>query len=676
MTDFTFDHFLSIPRLSALRLSPDGGRLLVAIARPAPDGKKMASSLWEVDAGGIKASVRLTRSAPGESGGAFVRDGSIVFTSSRPDPDARDEDKDDEEETSRLWCLPAGGGEARVIAAPPGGVDAVVTARDADVIAFAAAQHPGAAGFKADRERQKARKDAGVQAQLFESYPIRYWDHYLGPRERRLFAAPLPEAEDARIEEPVDVTPGTGHGLEDMAFDITPDGTTVVTSWLDAEEITRIHADLIAIDRGTGARRILTAGDGWYTEPRCSPDGRSVVCARADLGSPDIATNQTLWLVDLASGEGRDLTPDLDLWPHAPAWAPDGSAVFFLADRLGHSAVFRAEVGTGEVTMLAAEGAYSDLCPSADGGELFALRASLTSPPAVVRIDAREAEQQPRVVPSPVGSEDGLGIPGVAEQLVTTAEDGREIRSWLVRPRAASSESPAPLVVWIHGGPLSSWNSWSWRWNPHLLIQRGYAVLLPDPALSTGYGQDFIQRGWGRWGKEPFSDIMAAVDGALKRDDLDAERTAAMGGSFGGYMANWVAGQTDRFRAIVTHASLWELRGFHGTTDLGPEWEKEFGDPYADPSRYEEESPDRHVGNIRTPMLVIHGERDHRVPISEGLRLWTDLRRHGVEAKFLYYPDENHWILKPPNARVWYETVFSFLDQHVLGQEWQRPKLL
>jgi dipeptidyl aminopeptidase/acylaminoacyl peptidase len=149
-----------------------------------------------------------------------------------------------------------------------------------------------------------------------------------------------------------------------------------------------------------------------------------------------------------------------------------------------------------------------------------------------------------------------------------------------------------------------------------------------------------------------------------------------MGGSFGGYMANWVAGRTDRFDAIVTHASLWDLEGFHGTTDLGVWWEYEFGDPYENPDRYREHSPRRHVGEITTPMLVIHGERDYRVPVSEALTLWTDLQRHGVPSELLYFPDENHWILKPQNARLWYATVLAFLDHHVLGAPWERPDLL
>jgi dipeptidyl aminopeptidase/acylaminoacyl peptidase len=229
-------------------------------------------------------------------------------------------------------------------------------------------------------------------------------------------------------------------------------------------------------------------------------------------------------------------------------------------------------------------------------------------------------------------------------------------------------------------------------------VARGYAVLLPDPALSTGYGQAFVERGRGRWGDEPFTDLMAATDAAVARDDIDETSTAAMGGSFGGYMANWVAGHTDRFRCLVTHASLWSLDQFHGTTDHAAWWEREFGDPYRDwgaspaspeasggaspaspeanLSRYEAHSPHRSIDRIGTPMLVIHGERDHRVPVGEALRLWVDLMRHGVEAKFLYFPDENHWILKPQHARVWYETVLAWLDHHLLGKEWQRPEVL
>jgi len=640
----------------------------------------MNAAIWALDPAGESPPRRLTRSAPGETVGAFLRDGSLLFTSTRPDPD-RPKDEEEDDEAGRLWLLPATGGEARVLIGPSGGVEDVRAARDADVVVFSATVFPGTTSLAGDRDRHKARTKAGVEALLFEGYPIRRWDHYLGPRERHLFRAALPPGEE-RIAEPVDLTPDAAHALLETGYDVTPDGSTIVTAWSVTTELTRLHERLVAIDATSRERRFLSPDDGhWYSEPACSPDGRWVVATRQAPGSPERVGDQTLWLVDLRSGEGRDLTPDVDLWPHAPAWTPDSEAILFTADRQGGAAVLRVELATGEATVLADEGAFTDLAPTPDGKRAFAILSSYAAPPQVVRLEASaqagaEARGQQ---PVPIGSFPELAafeLPGTVERLAARASDGVEVPSWLVLPREASSEAPVPLVVWVHGGPLASWNSWHWRWNPHLLAAAGYAVLLPDPALSTGYGIDYIQRGWGRWGEEPYTDVMAAVDAALERPDLDVDRTALMGGSFGGYMANWVAGQTDRFRAIVTHASLWELRGFHGTTDLGPEWEREFGDPYADASRYESASPHRLVDRITTPLLVIHGEKDHRVPISEALRLWTDLSRHGVEAKFLYFPDENHWVLKPQNARLWYETVIAFLDQHVRGQEWRRPSLI
>jgi dipeptidyl aminopeptidase/acylaminoacyl peptidase len=673
MTDaFDFDAYLRLPRLSGLRASPDGRRIIVSVGRPAPDGKKMHSSLWELDASGDRRPRRLTRSAPGESAAAFARDGSVLFTSTRPDADRKPDDGEDEE-VSGLWVLPADGGEARLLVAPSGGVDAVVAAREADLLVYGAFVFPGAGDATADRERHEARKKAGVEALLFETFPIRHWDAFHGPRERHLFAAPMPEGED-RISDPVDLTPEAGSSLVEQDFDVSPDGATVVTGWMTSDEDGRTDFSVVAIDRRSGAHRMLAGGDAWYASPRFSPDGRSVVCARHEIDVPERVGDETLWLIDLESGEGRDLTPDLDAWPQHPTWAPDGSSIWFTADHRGAGAVFRHDLASGRTTLVVDDGTFSDLALEVEGAPL-ALRASYTEPPSPVRLPATDGGASQRIRSFEELDDDALArLPGRLERLSTAAPDGQEIGSWLVTPRGA--DDAIPLVVFVHGGPIGSWNTWSWRWNPQLLAARGYAVLMPDPAVSTGYGHAFIQRGWGRWGAEPFTDVIAAVDAALERDDLDADRTALMGGSFGGYMANWVAGNTDRFRGIVTHASLWELRGFHGTTDYGPDWEREFGDPYADPSAYEEWSPSRLLANIRTPMLVIHGERDLRVPISEALRLWTDLRRHHVPARFLYFPDENHWILKPQNARLWYETVLAFLDEQVRGQEFRRPALL
>jgi dipeptidyl aminopeptidase/acylaminoacyl peptidase len=731
MDTFDVDAMLALPRLSGLRATPDGSRLVVTVGTLAPDGKSMRSAIWALDPTGEGHAHRLTRSAKGEASASFASDGSLLFVSARPDPDARSDDKD--ATRSALWHLPRDGGEARLLVAPFGGVDTARAASRATVIGFAAEIFAGG-DLEADRERHEARREAGVSALLFEGYPIRRWDRYLGPRERHLFAIDMPEGPEAAILPPAapragtggaegtdgadgagtaghagaagdadadgpradtgrrrsadvesspvlipgvpaprDLTPDAGTALVEMGFDITPDGSTVVTGWVVEDDLTAIRSDLVAIDTRTGERRVLVTDDATYTDPAISPDGKHAVVLRVSRATPDLAPVVTLHIVDLATGDHRDLLPDFDLWPSPAAWTPDGRAIVFTADRWGSAAVFRlviaADGSPAQPELVADDAAFSDLAPTEHG--LFALRSSYLEPPRPVSFE----QTGPVELPS-VPELDAIELPARLERLTANAPDGHPVESWLVLPPDASAASPAPLVVWVHGGPVGSWNSWHWRWNPHILVGRGYGVLLPDPAISTGYGQAFIQRGWGRWGAEPFTDVIAAVDGALERDDLDRGRTALMGGSFGGYMANWVATRTDRFRAIVTHASLWELRGFHGTTDYGPAMEDEFGDPYADPSRWDASNPMPEVGQIRTPMLVIHGELDHRVPISEALRLWTDLRRHGVEAKFLYFPDENHWVLKPQNARLWYQTVLAFLDRYVLDRDWVRPALL
>jgi dipeptidyl aminopeptidase/acylaminoacyl peptidase len=427
----------------------------------------------------------------------------------------------------------------------------------------------------------------------------------------------------------------------------------------------------------TGERRVVldgTAGDpSAYYGLACSPDGHRVALVREVLGNPRRAHRAELLVADLATGEATTPAGGLDIDPTEIVWAPDGTALYVGADQAGRAPIFRIDLTARTVTRLSAAGAFTSVCPAPDGRTVYALCSTMLSPPAAVALGTASADQQPRSIPTPGVP---LEVPGRLEEVTAAAADGTPIRSFLILPPDASAENPAPVVLWIHGGPRGSWNAWHWRWNAHVMAERGYAVLMPDPALSTGYGQSFLERGYGEWGNEPYTDLMAALEHAVERPDLDGSRVAAMGGSFGGYMANWIAGHTDRFRCIVTHASLWALDQFHGTTDHGLWWEAEFGNPYEDLSRYEAHSPHRYIGKISTPMLVVHGELDHRVPVGEALRLWTDLMRHDVEAKFLYFPDENHWILKPQNARVWYETILAWFDHHLLGKDWERPALL
>nr|WP_203670181.1 prolyl oligopeptidase family serine peptidase [Cellulomonas pakistanensis] len=667
--------------MSGLALSPDGTRLVTAVSTLDAKRTRYVTALWEVDPAGVRPARRLTRSVKGESAARFASTGDLLFTSARPDADA---DAPDDEPPAALWLLPADGAEARVVASRKAGIGGVVVAEDAPVVVVPSDVLPSAADDAEDERLIGVRKDAKVSAILHSSYPVRYWDHDLGPARPRLFAGDLttvaasPEAGAPAPRLALrDLAPDAGAALEHQDAVLSPDGRTLVTSWAKPGARGALRQQLVAIDVATGTRRVLvddTAAD--VAGPVVSPDSRRVAYVRETITTPTAAPQVQLWVADLDAADAapRRVAEGWDRWPHEIAWTRDGAGLLVGADHLGRGPVFHVALGSGAVTQVTADDAvFSDLRVSPDGATLYALRVSYAAPAHPVRIDLAaalasgtpvEAVALPAPAPLPA-------LPGTLTEVTTTADDGAEVRAWLVLPEGASAASPAPLLLWIHGGPLNSWNAWSWRWNPWIMAARGYAVLLPDPALSTGYGQDFVQRGWGAWGAAPFTDLMAITDATVARADVDETRTAAMGGSFGGYMANWVAGHTDRFRAIVTHASLWALDQFGPTTDHSFYWEREMT-----PDMALANSPHLSVEEIVTPMLVVHGDKDYRVPIGEGLRLWYELLSRSALAadedgttphRFLYFPDENHWVLSPQQAKVWYQVVDAFLAEHVLG---------
>ena len=665
--------YVAALRLVDLMLSPDGRRLVATVQSLSADAKEYVTSLWAIDPEGGPAR-RLTQSAAGEKDPAFLADGDLLFLSKRAERDAPGGERGEaEEETLALWRLPAGGGEAACVLRRPGGISHLHSARAATALVVRAPVLHGAADQ--DAERRAARRSGAVSAVLHETLPVRHWDRDLGPAQDRLMAVEMGEGDTAWSLR--DLTPDAGHALVETGGALSADGRTVFTGWRVNHARARVSSELAAIDVETGERRVLARRDDDpadqhdYDSPAPSPDGRFVVVVDERAHTPERCPTTTLLLVDLETGEGRDLLADFPLWPATPVVAADSTSVFFTADQEGHVPAWRVEVASGACTRLSASGSYSHLCPSPDGRFVYALRSHIDSPPRPVRLDARAPDQEPVFLDAPgdVGA-----LPGHLEEVEATAPDGARVRAFLALPDSA--DGPAPLLLWVHGGPLMSWNSWSWRWNPWLMVARGYAVLLPDPGLSRGYGDEFVQRAWGKWGPVPYGDLMAVTDATLARGDIDAGRTAAMGGSYGGYMANWIAGHTDRFRAIVTHASLWSLRNFMVTTDSPGAWATEWGYPDESPERYALNDPCAHADAIATPMLVIHGDRDYRVPIGEGLALWTDLVRRGLEAKFLYFPNEGHWILRPGNIQVWYETIWAFLDHHVRGGEWVRPALV
>jgi dipeptidyl aminopeptidase/acylaminoacyl peptidase len=422
---------------------------------------------------------------------------------------------------------------------------------------------------------------------------------------------------------------------------------------------------LVVFDLDARTHKVLPQGPNTDNDgARFSPDGRTIATVRTTR-STQKAVRPTLMRIDEA-GDARELALDWDRWPHLHGWTPDGSKLLVTADDKGLVPVFAVDAQTGRVERLTpreAGGAHADVHALPQGG--FACsRSSLLDAPECWVHDGR-AGAAPRAL-ARLSNFTPAGDWAEIESITTTSTDGTAIQSWITRPKKPGRH---PVLLWIHGGPIGmSGDGWHWRWNSLLAVAQGYTVVQPNPRGSTGFGQAFVQGIWGNvWGDQCFKDLMAVTDAIERRADVDPGRIMAMGGSFGGYMTNWIGTQTERFRCLVTHASIVTMAQFTGTTDHPAWWYLEMGgeNPYADPAGYDRYAPIRHIAKWKTPTLILHGEQDYRCPLGEALNLFEALQYHGVDSELAIFPDENHWILKPHNIVAWYENVLGFIGRHM-----------
>lgn len=657
--------FIALSRFRGLALSPDGAQLIATIGELNEKRTTWVDALWRIPLTADAAPIRLTRGEEGDSLLGFSASGDIFFSSKRAKGD---------DAQPQLHMLPAAGGEAVVVAERHGGFSNLRADRSGKTIMVSSAAVIGARDAEHESEIIKARKEQKVTGILHDGFPVRDWDHDIAPTRTQIFTASAAGLADEKLE----FTKLTDFARDEHlgSFDLDDSGSVIIASV--SRPLRGIAAEhvLVRIDPDTGAATDVAADDAWrYSGVAVSPDGRTAVTWRSSRASDETPLTQRLVAIDLASGQPRVLGGDFDDFPGEAVFSGDGCWVLSSVDHQGAGGVWAFPIDGGEPKRLSDERlSFSQLqvgrsWPENGGPGILALADAVDRAPAPVSL---EPSGETRLLPSPLTA---VEVPGRLEEVVTTAEDGTRIRAWLCLPADASTDAPAPLAMLIHGGPWGSWNAWTWRWNPWAFVARGYAVLLPDPAISTGYGQHMIDRGWRRIGDTPYDDLIRLCDAAVEREDIDRDRQAALGGSYGGYMANWIAGRTgDRFRCIVTHASLYDMESFRATTDAGDHWRAHLTDVHNAAN-----SPHLNVAAITAPMLVIHGDKDYRVPIGQGLQLWSDLL-HAQQAeraqnrnRFLYFPDENHWILSPGNSKLWYETVLGFLDEHVLGRDPVRP---
>lgn len=649
------NQLISHPRMTALAAGRTGTRILT-VQTLNKEGSKYRPRLWALPADADGTPYPLTAPESGASLLTITDDGTPYITL------GKDLDEAEHQSLAGIYRLPAHG-EPELVLTHPGGIDslAVRTTAAGTRYVYTAKAHRGT--FTEQAATLDERQKTATSGVLYTEFPTRFWDQDLGTGVTALFVKDG-EDEPRRID-----LPGEDLRAQLTGFSVCPSGKLAALTL--ESKVRGIHPRssvwLLDLDGQTPAQLIAQASDTHdYSAAAFNPGGTGLLITEVRRWLPGQSIKINLNYYQLADGTTTELARDLDRWPDNPVWLTD-TDLAFVADNLGATAIYTTSIG-GTTRTLVDDGTthFSNL--HYNGGSIIALADAHQHSAYPVSIDP--ASGSITRLAAPVQE---LQAPGRLERLTSTASDGTALTSFLALPVEGSG--PYPLVVFAHGGPWGSWNAWTYRWNPWVFTAAGYAVLLPEPAISTGYGQHMLDRGGDELGGTPYTDIMVMVEDTAARPDIQGDNVAFSGGSYGGFMTNWVAGRAgDRFKCYVTHASIWDFQTMYFATDNGiwHEWKWEFdgeGDAI---------SPRHGAANIAAPMLVIHGDRDYRVPIGQAHQLWAELQRHSPDLghAYLYYPDEGHWILKPGNSKLWYEVFTHWLSKHLLGQDADLPAIL
>ena len=645
-----------LARVSDPQVSPNG-KLVVYVQRETDlDANRGRSDLWLVDLTAVAAKPRrLTQHSANDTHPRWSMDGtSLYFLSARAG-------------STQVWRLPLSGGEAVQITDYPLDVGSFKLSSGGGRIALGMEVFQDCIDLKCTRERLDENAKNKSSARVYDELLMRHWDTWRDGTRSNLFVAPVNA--DGRAGTPVnvsralraDVPSKPDGGAEEYTF--SPDGSQVVFSARVAgrEEAWSTNFDLYqAPSDGSAPPKNLTAGNpAWDTQP--------VFLANGDLAwlamkRPGFEADRFAIMVS-HNGTAREVAPKWDRSVAHLDVARDGRTLLATASDVGQSVLFSVETGNGRVTALSGAGSVGDFSAAPKGAVV--MWHDLATPPDLYLLSGSGA---PRRLTSANSTLLGARTLGAFEQFSFKGWNDETVYGYVVKPFGFSADKKFPIAFVIHGGPQVSFqNQWNWRWNAQTFAARGYGTVFIDFHGSPGYGQAFTDSISQHWGDRPFEDLKKGFAAALQKYPwLDGSRACSLGASYGGYMQNWIAGNwPDGFRCIVNHDGIFDTRSMYYTTEelWFTEWEN--GGPYYQtPEIHEKFNPASHVKEWRTPMLVIHGEQDFRVPDTQGIATFTALQRRGIESKLLYFPDENHWVLKPNNSIKWYGTVLDWLDAH------------
>ncbi len=697
----TFEDMMKMKRLGETAVSPDGKLLAYSVTTVDLKQNTKTAELWvQAIAGGEPQ--KLVVAKPGDGGPQFAPLGNrILFLSGR-------------EGGQQVWLADfdsatGATSNAKKLTSIATEADNAQWSPDGKSIVFTSAVYPDCAaittadfdtGNKCNADRDAALAASKVKAQVFTHLLYRHWNHYTGDKRSHLFYVSVENGamRDLTPNDPHDVPPFSLSGGGGFAF--APDSKELAfTENLDPEPAISTNADIFTLDLTNVAAKpvkVSTSLGGDFS-PAYSPDGKYLAW-RSEARAGYEADKFRLLLYDRSAKTIKDLMPDFDRWVDEFAWAPNSANVYFTSGDAGEQPVFSVALDRGEhnLSQLTARGEYGDLHPTMDGKAVFATKMTVAGPSEVVALNlegilkivdrvfvgtaaARKAfnfASQTYVAEQPVTDLNDnllgqLDVPAM-ESFWFTAADKTKLQGFIIRPPGFDAQRKYPVKFLIHGGPQGNWgDAWSYRWNAELFAANGYVVIMINMRGSTGYGQAIVDGVNGDWGGKPFSDLMTGLDYAEQHYSfIDKTRECALGASYGGYMANWVLGHTDRFKCIVTHDGMFNAESAFGSTEedwfnvwefKGHPWDY-YGKPDSE-NPFRKWSPMLSAKNFKTPTLVVHGQLDYRLDVSEGFQLFDTLQLLKVPSKMLYFPDEGHWVLKPQNSELWWKTVNDWADQ-------------
>jgi dipeptidyl aminopeptidase/acylaminoacyl peptidase len=682
---FTFEDMMKLKRVGGPVPSPDGKWVVFDAVDVDLAANTKISHLWIVPAAGGEAR-RLNQTPNHEERPRFSPDGKrLIWTSKATDP-------------TQIWMCnftaESGGldGQPHQVTNISTGADGGIWSPDGKNIVFLSSVYADANDDAENKRRDEELGKSKVKAKIFTKLFYRHWASYTEFKRSHLFvvgadadatggrssATPgtgspelAPPSQEAR-----DLTPGDHDvppfnlGGQDM-YAVSPDGQEVAyTSNIDEVEATSTNNEIFIVPMAGGTPKKISTSPGSDATPIYSPDGNHIAWRSMARGGYE-ADKSSLVIYQRKLGESRNATQTFDRSVDSLTWTPDSKTIFFTAEDRGEMPIFALPLDAKEPKEVSRLHA-GDIAFSQDGTNLYFTQMSAMAPNEIGRLEIKESSQAKPVAVTHLNdvllAQISMQPP---EPFTFKGAANDDVQGFLVKPPAFDASKKYPLKFLIHGGPQGAWgNSWSYRWNPELFAANGYVVVMINFHGSTGYGQKFTDAIQGDWGGKPYEDLMKGLDYVEKTYPfIDKTREAALGASYGGYMANWVLGHTDRFKCIVSHDGVFNTESAYGTTEelWFTEWEFK-GPPWKNRELYRKWSPHLFAEKFKTPTLVVHGQLDFRLDVAEGFQLFTTLQRLKVPSKMLYFPDEGHWVLKPQNSQLWWKTVNDWVDQ------WCGPK--